>query len=117
MSTSASFGLGVAPDRGRRLGPERLGALDQRHQVRAGKREEARSGVERVDELRVPPGGHGCLGRHQADAPVSRHLDGGASKVITPTTGTEIRSWRSGSAAEVAELQATRISFTPCAAR
>ena len=36
-----------------------------------------------------------------------------ASGVITPTTGTEIRSWRSGSAAEVAVLQATRISLTP----
>ena len=34
--------------------------------------------------------------------------------VITPTTGTESSDWRSGSAADVAALQATTISFTPC---
>ena len=40
-----------------------------------------------------------------------------ASGVITPTTGTESDSWSSGSAAAVAELHATRISFTPCSSR
>ena len=37
--------------------------------------------------------------------------------VITPTTGTESSSWSCGSAAEVAALQATRISFTPSPSR
>ena len=36
-----------------------------------------------------------------------------ASGVITPTTGTVERSCSAGSAAEVAALQATTISFTP----
>ena len=35
--------------------------------------------------------------------------------MITPTTGTESDSCSPGSAADVAALQATRISFTPCA--
>ena len=37
-----------------------------------------------------------------------------ASGVITPTTGTASCDWRSGNAAEVAALQATTISLTPC---
>src|SRR5438876_1208387 len=40
-----------------------------------------------------------------------------ASGVITPTTGTDSSSWSCGSAADVAALQATRISFTSCASR
>ena len=86
----------VAPDRGG-LGPEGSGL---RSAARAPGRRAGRTAFRRraCGQLRVPPGGDGRLGRHQADAPVSRHLDGGAaSGVITPTTGTEIRSWRSGS--------------------
>ena len=40
-----------------------------------------------------------------------------ASGAITPTTGTESDSCSSGSAAAVAVLHATRISFTPCVSR
>ncbi len=40
-----------------------------------------------------------------------------ASGVITPTIGTSSRSCSSGSAAEVAALQAATTSFTPCASR
>ena len=40
-----------------------------------------------------------------------------ASGVITPTTGTASSSCSCGSAADVAALQATTISFTPCASR
>ena len=36
-----------------------------------------------------------------------------ASGASTPTTGTERRSWSSGRAAAVAELQAATISLTP----
>ena len=38
-----------------------------------------------------------------------------ASGAITPTTGTASDAWSAGSAADVAALQATTISFTPCA--
>ena len=38
-----------------------------------------------------------------------------ASGAITPMTGTASEAWSAGSAAEVAALQATTISFTPCA--
>ncbi len=40
-----------------------------------------------------------------------------ASGVITPTTGTESSSWSCGSAADVAVLHATTMSFTSCASR
>src|SRR5215211_3002338 len=61
----------------RRLGAERLVALDQRYEARAGDREEADAGVERVDELGIPAGGDRRLRRHQADPAVARREHGG----------------------------------------
>ena len=57
-----------------RLGREGVGALDQRHQPRAGDRKELDSRVERVDEGRVPACGNRRLGREQADPAVPRRL-------------------------------------------
>ena len=50
--------------------------LDQRHEPRAGDREEPGPGVERVNELRVATGRHRRLRREQADAPVAGRLHG-----------------------------------------
>ena len=57
----------------------------------------------------------GRLGREQADASVPRRLHRGRLGLDTPMTGTSSACWSSGRAADVAELHATTISFTPCA--
>src|SRR5215218_5349964 len=102
----------------RRLGAERLVALDQRYEARAGDREEADAGVERVDELGIPAGGDRRLRRHQADRRLRVvRTAAWASGVITPTTGTPSSSCSCGSAADVAALHAATTSLTPCVSR
>ncbi len=78
MSTPGLLELGR--DLAHRFGrgrAERVVALDQRHEARAGNGEELRAGVERAHELLVAAGAHRGLGREQADPAVSRRLDGG----------------------------------------
>ena len=78
VSTSASFsGCCVLPHRVGGLGAERLLALDQRHEARAGDREEPHARIERADELVVASGLDGGLRGQQPDAPVAGRLDGG----------------------------------------
>jgi hypothetical protein len=67
---------GVLADRFRCLGAERLVALDQGNEPRAGDGEESDAGVERVDEVGITAGGHRRLCGHQADVPVAGGLYG-----------------------------------------
>ena len=103
---------------GRRLA-ERVVALDQRHEARAGdgdelaRRRRARARAPRSGRSRRSPasraarsGGCASPGRLRAPRARSRRRPGRRSSV-----------WSSGSAAAVAELQATTTSFTPCASR
>ena len=65
----------LAHGRGRLLG-ERVVALDQRHEPRAGDRDDLGARVERSNELLVATAGDGRLRREQADPPVARRLHG-----------------------------------------
>src|SRR5438105_2093097 len=66
----------VLPHRVGRLRGEGIVALDQRHEPRAGDRDEVDAGVERVHELVVAPRRDRRLRRHEPDAPIARRLDG-----------------------------------------
>ena len=67
----------VLADRVGDLLAERLVALDERDEPRAGDRDDLDSCVERVDELRVAPARDGRLGRQQPDTAVPRCEDRG----------------------------------------
>ena len=89
--------------------------LDQRHELGQANGGEADAGVERGDERRGS--GRRVTVAWVASRPMRRlrvaRTAAAASGAITPTTGTESDDWSAGSAAEVAALQATTISFTP----
>ena len=55
---------------------ERIVALDQRHQPRAGNGRQLDARIECAHELRVPAGRNRALRRQQADPPVARRLHG-----------------------------------------
>src|SRR5438876_6921324 len=76
VNPSVLQGLCVLADRRGGLRAERIVALDQRHEPRAGQRRELATGVERGNELGVAPGLDRRLGREQADLAVAGRLYG-----------------------------------------
>jgi hypothetical protein len=67
----------VLPDGVQELLAERVVALDQRDEARAGDCDHVRSGVQRAHELGIAAARDGRLGREQSDPPVARREDGG----------------------------------------
>ena len=120
MSTSASFsGPAYSRTASTVSAPERVVALDQRHEPRT--RDRRSPARRRRACARAPRTGRTATVAFVASRPIRRLrvacTAACASGVITPTTGTDSDSCSSGSAAAVAELHATRISFTPCPSR
>ena len=77
VSTPASLERrGDLAHRSRRLLPERVVALDQRHEPRAGDGDDLDAGVDGRDERRVAAARDGRLGREQPDPPVARRERG-----------------------------------------
>ena len=96
---------------------EGVAALDRRGQARAGDAGHLDAGVVGVDHARVGARADRRLGGQQADAPVAGGLDGRVGlgphhadqRASPPPAGAR------GAPTAVAVLQATTISFTPCA--
>ena len=96
-----------------------LAGLDQRHELGARDGGEADACVERADEVVIAAGGDRRLRREQADPAVARraHGRGGLGRDHADHRHGQATTAAPGSAAEVAALQATTISFTPCRSR